>query len=273
MDIGKDIRFGPHTLRIRKQKDGFAGIVVGQHQLREAAAAPEQVYDLLIKRCGEQTPGFIGLEGARKRFLELFPAGFQDPDYIGQVKDYGERAYKLSASEQLRTLLPAEDVATNPDAGAIAVRVMQATQLLDRYSKAKLGDILRSDRAGDFLQIAADFANSDTQAACSALNRHFHADGVDGWVFLTYFPFLWAPDRHMFLKPDFTRRFAERIGHRFQHDYLPKPNPGTYASLLHMAQIVHTAVSDLDPQDNIDIHSFMWATIDYKDSDVGPPKA
>lgn len=76
------------------------------------------------------------------------------------------------------------------------------------------------------------------------------------------------PDRHMFLKPAFTQAYAARIGHRFVHDYESTPNAATYVSLLHMTAETGNALADLDPADNIDLHSFMWVVMDYRDADV-----
>ena len=33
------------------------------------------------------------------------------------------------------------------------------------------------------------------------------------WTVATYLPFLWRPETHMFLKPEVTKDFAERVGH------------------------------------------------------------
>jgi hypothetical protein len=269
IDIAKDIKFGPNTLRIRKQNDGFAGIIVGQSGIREVAATAELVRELLIKRCGEQAPGFIGIEGARNRFLKLFPNGFSDAKFIGDGKFEGERAYKVLAADQFRQHLPLSKVSKSEDGGLIALKAMQKTNLLDQYTKAKLSDVLRGDKAVDFLRIAADFAEGEIVSACSAVNRRFKDAGVNTWVCLTYFPFLWLPEQHMFLKPEFTQTFAQRIGHRFEHDYQTRPNLETYLSLIQMTETVRASVIDLQPRDNIDIHSFMWATIEYRDSDVG----
>ena len=39
------------------------------------------------------------------------------------------------------------------------------------------------------------------------------------WTVATYLPFLWQPEKHMFLKPEVTKDFAARVGHRFATDY------------------------------------------------------
>ena len=39
---------------------------------------------------------------------------------------------------------------------------------------------------------------------------------------MTHLPFLWRPGTHMFLKPEVTKDFAARVGHRFASDYEPR---------------------------------------------------
>ncbi|MDZ4089408.1 MAG: hypothetical protein U1E69_21685 [Tabrizicola sp.] len=265
-----EVRVGAHRLRILKQRNGFAGIIVGRHKEQVTGTTALEVETRLRAMLAEEHPDFIGLDGARKRFLGLFPEGFTDPAYIGDSTT-GERHYKSKAAETLQRDVPVAGTFDTPDIGLAALRVMQQTNLLDPFSKAKLADVLRGPRAAEFLSIARSFAMGDTNAACRDLSRQFKAEGVASWVCLTYFPFLWLPDRHMFLKPTFTKAFATRIGHSFAHDYESAPNPETYASLLHMTAEVGNGLGDLDPADNIDLHSFMWVVMDYRDTDVMRP--
>ena len=60
------------------------------------------------------------------------------------------------------------------------------------------------------------------------LSKHDNAK----WTVVTYLPFLWRPEQHMFLKPVVTQDFAERVGHSFVHEYSPALEPDVYASLL-----------------------------------------
>ena len=262
-----EVRVGAHRLRILKQGNGFAGIIVGRHKEQVTGTTSLEVETRLRAMLAEEHPDFIGLDAARKRFLGLFPQGFADPAYIGD-RTQGERHYKTKAAETLQRDVPVAGPLDAPDTGLAALRVMQQTNLLDPFSKAKLADVLRGPRAPEFLSIARSFAMGDTDAACRELSRQFKPEGVASWVCLTYFPFLWLPDRHMFLKPAFTQAFAARIGHRFVHDYESTPNAETYLSLLHMTAETENALADLKPADNIDLHSFMWVVMDYRDSDV-----
>jgi hypothetical protein len=263
----KRIIFGKAELRIAQDKDGFVGIVAGRSAERFRGVDEATVIRALEGAVLSQSKEFVGLDGARQRFLALFPGGFTDPGYIGDQK-YGERAYKVAASNLLRDTLPLGSASRCEDAGRRALRVVQKTNVIDPYTKAKLADVLRGPRASEFLSICEEFTTGDVAAACERLSRGgFASEGVNKWVCLTYLPFLWRPDLHMFLKPEFTRGYAERIGHRFQHDYETAPNPETYASLLDMTEQTRRHLADLGPDDNIDIHSFMWVVMDYPSAD------
>lgn len=261
-----EIRVGSHTLRILKQGSGFVGIIVGRHKEQLTGATALEVETRLRAKLAEDHPDFIGLDGARRRFLHLFPGGFSDPAYIGD-HSRGERHYKAKAAAMLQREVPLAGPSATDD-GLAALRIVQQTNLLDPFSKAKLADVLRSNRAPQFMSIVRSFAQGNVAEACDELVRQFKLEGIASWVCLTYFPFLWLPDRHMFLKPAFTKDYAARIGHRFLQDYESTPNAKTYASLQHMAAETGNSVADLKPADNIDLHSFMWVVMDYRDEDV-----
>ncbi|WP_156169340.1 hypothetical protein [Wenxinia marina] len=210
---------------------------------------------------GESAPAFFGYPGALQRFLALFPAGFSDPAYIGDRRS-GEAAYKRAAIERARSELPLNRWREVGAPGQTALRLFQATNLVDPYTKAKLADVLRSSDAVRFLSLSEALAHGDVSAACSGLVR-FRDAGLCKWTALTYLPFLWRPDAHFYLKPVFTLEFARRVGHAFVYEYESTPNPATYAALLDLVSQTRKAVDDLKPQDNVDIHSFMWAAINY----------
>ncbi|MFO1203043.1 MAG: hypothetical protein U1E58_10465 [Tabrizicola sp.] len=252
-----------------KQGEGFAGIIVGRHKERVLGSTHLEVETKLRAMVAADHPDFIGLDGSRARFLRLFPKAFADEALIGDRR-HGELRFKRDASALARELLPLdENHATLPDLAARAMRVFNASNLIaDRFTKAKLSEVLNSSRGATFVSLAAAFALGEVAESCRRIVRDFKDDGLATWPCLTYLPFLWRPDCHMFLKPTFTRLYAERIGHRFQHDYESAPNPTTYSSLLHMTSETANAIADLNPADNIDLHSFMWVVMDYSDADV-----
>ena len=83
--------------------------------------------------------------------------------------------------------------------------------------------------------------------------------------------FLWRPETHMFLKPEVTRDFAARVGHRFASDYEPRLKLDVYHSLLDLASETEQELADLKPRDRIDVHSFIWVVGDYKEH-IEPPR-
>jgi hypothetical protein len=148
----RQIKFGKAELRIATDKDGFVGIIVGQSTERFRGPEEATVLRALEAAVLAESKEFVGLEGARQRFLKLFPEGFADPAYIGDQK-HGERAYKLAASQLLRDTLPLGSANSYADAGLRALRVVQKTNIIDPFTKPKLATLLRGPRAPDFISI------------------------------------------------------------------------------------------------------------------------
>jgi len=67
------------------------------------------------------------------------------------------------------------------------------------------------------------------------------------WTVVTYLPFLWRPEAHMFLKPEVTKDFATRVGHRFASDYEPRLRLDVYQSLLDLVSETEQELADLEP--------------------------
>jgi hypothetical protein len=88
------------------------------------------------------------------------------------------------------------------------------------------------------------------------------------WTAITYLPFLWRPDLHMFLKPEVTKEFAERVGHRFAHVYAPALDMAVYECLLDLVRQTSEEIVDLHPRDHIDIGSFIWVAGAYTELDL-----
>ena len=81
----------------------------------------------------------------------------------------------------------------------------------------------------------------------------------------TYLPFLWRPETHMFLKPEVTKDFALRVGHRFAADYEARLETTVYESLLDLVSRTAAELADLKPRDRIDVQSFIWVIGSYKE--------
>jgi hypothetical protein len=85
---------------------------------------------------------------------------------------------------------------------------------------------------------------------------------------LTYLPFLWRPNRHMFLKPEVTDGFAQGVGHPFVHAYGASPEIGVYEGLLALAARTETEIAAFHPVDRIDVQSFILVVGAYTEKDA-----
>src|ERR1700730_15979046 len=103
----------------------------------------------------------------------------------------------------------------------------------------------------------------------NAIAKH----GALSWPIATYLPFLWDPEHHMFLKPNVTRDFAERIGHSFAYKYETHLDPPVYESLLELTSYTVAGIKSLEPADGIDVQSFIWVVGEYRDGDMPPHAA
>ncbi|HEX7874423.1 MAG TPA: hypothetical protein VF475_16035 [Sphingobium sp.] len=139
--------------------------------------------------------------------------------------------------------------------------------MLSPFEAARFRDTLQSETGGRFLRGAAAFATGDYDAGARAMAAAVQPHGRISWPILTYLPFLWDYERHMFLKPTVTADFADRVGHDFHHAYSPEPNAETYHSLLDLVDATRNAIASLEPRDNIDIQSFIWVVGEYREGD------
>jgi hypothetical protein len=73
---------------------------------------------------------------------------------------------------------------------------------------------------------------------------------------VTVWGFIAQPEKHIFLKPNVTRRAAEAYGHPFP--YASKPSWPVYRDLLGFAERIRKDNHDLRPRDMIDLQSFIW---------------
>jgi hypothetical protein len=201
----------------------------------------------------------------RRKFLRFFPGGFRDETYL----DW-ERNYKAEANERWNELLSERSFAAllktgaHQEAARRAVTIESRTNLLFSFEKMALRDAVRTPgSARRFAEALFEFLHaggSDQQRferwrdAVAGLPRR--QTRVLTWPLLTVFGFLAQPERHIFLKPNVTRRAAHQYG--FPFAYASRPNWETYASLLAFAEKVRTDQRDLRPRDMIDLQSFIW---------------
>ena len=206
-----------------------------------------------------------GPQRCRRKFLKFFPGGFRDETYISWEREYKWNAHlrwvETLDAPRMRALMKAgeyDELATR------AVTIESRTNLLFSFEKMALRDAVRTrDGARRFSAGLYDFLHgrgSEQQKferwieTVSELPRR--QTRVLTWPLVTVFGFIAQPDRHMFLKPNVTRRAASRYG--FEFDYRSKPSWDIYACLLAFAEQVRTDQRALHPKDMIDLQSFIW---------------
>jgi hypothetical protein len=74
----------------------------------------------------------------------------------------------------------------------------------------------------------------------------------------------------MYLKPEATKDFAERVGHKFANEYEARLALPVYESLLDLAAKTAAELAELKPRDRIDVQSFIWVVGDYKEGREQP---
>lgn len=254
---------GKTLFRVRKSGEVFKGVTIRDGQfvfppIEDASEA--EVWRLLDLELGKIHPHYIGFDGAKARFLSFFGQGFDGAGYCGE-----ERDYKRLAKEGLDEALPLARARSATSAGEAALSAFRATNLLSPFEQMRFQDALRGPRADAFVRAAARFAEGDIADGLRDMAATLAPHGCAKWTVMTYLPFLWRPDRHMFLKPQVTKDFAERVGHAFQHVYTPQADAEVYAALLDLVGATEREIIDLRPRDRIDIQSFIWVVADYRE--------
>ena len=135
--------------------------------------------------------------------------------------------------------------------------MFRATNLLSPFEKTRLQDVLRGTSADAFIRAAARFTTAPSQAALVDMERALKPHDAAKWTVVTYLPFLWRPGAHMFLKPEVTKDFAARVGHRLASGYDPRLRLDIYQSLLDLVAETEAELADLEPRDRIDVQSFI----------------
>jgi hypothetical protein len=202
---------------------------------------------------------------ARRKFLKLFPGGFQDESYLESERDAKWEAHEAWEERLSDGMYQAR--LEQGDFGAIAsdaIRIESRTNLLTSSEKLAVRDAVRSPEGArafatglhDWLYGAGEDAERFQRWCDVAAGLPRRQTRVPTWPLLTVFGFIARPYVHMFLKPRVTRQAALEYGYDF--GYETSPNWATYQSLLGFARRIKRDLRDLRPRDMIDVQSFIW---------------
>lgn len=208
---------------------------------------------------------FYGPEGCRRKFLKFFSGGFRDDTYLSWERDYKWNAHQKWVDElepaRMRAMMRAGE---HEEIARKAVGIESRTNLLFSFEKMALRDAVRTpDGARAFSEGLYELLHGRGSDE-ARFERWIDAVGrlprrqtrVLTWPLVTVFGFIAQPDRHMFLKPNVTRRAANMYG--FEFDYRSHPSWDIYACLLAFAEQVRKDQRALRPRDMIDLQSFIW---------------
>jgi len=250
------------TLRLVQTSSDFAGVIWsgGSKKFEVRGADADAIWDQLQSEVGRAGPNYFGYGGARKAFLHWFAGAFQSPAYLRD-----ERDYKVNAKRILEKAAPLELAATGSGFGEAILAAYRSLNLLYPIEKTRLQKLLRGADADSFVRAAARFALGDRKSALATMDKLLQPHDNARWTVVTFLPFLWSPDTEIFLKPEVTKEFASRVGHRFEHDYESALSLKVYESLLDMAGEIALNFQDLEPRDLIDVQSVIWIVGGYRD--------
>lgn len=264
MDTIRTENRGKFQFRLVRMKNSYAGVanrVAGGQIARIDGQDADDVWRRLLLAAGQASPDYFGFDGAVARFRQHCPAGFADPYYIAQERDYKDKARTTLD----RTLPLSAVLQGRRGLGEPASHVFNATNLVDPREKMPLARFLRGTDADQFVLAAARFTADGGETALRDMSTILRKHDLAKWTIASYLPFFWRPGQHMFLKPEVTKDFATRVGDRFVDDYEAALNIGVYRSLLDLATRTSQELTraGLPPHDNIDVQSFVWIVGKY----------
>jgi hypothetical protein len=200
---------------------------------------------------------------AKRRFLEKFPLGFQDPAYRAAERDYkvqaSERWAREMSREQLEPLLGAGEFA---EVAQRALKIEAQANLLDVFAKAALRNAAKAEpeafARGLVELVAGEAEMPDRFEGFAAMLDSLPQPKTQTfkWPIQTIFPFLADPRENLFLKPKVTQLAADRFG--FDLQYRPQPAWDVYARVLEFAKQLSQDLAELKPADLIDVQSFIY---------------
>ncbi len=201
------------------------------------------------------------LPGMIKSFYDVYPGGF-----YGEKQAEEERNYKVRASNACRDLLSAAacsdliDEANWIELSARVQTLVNMTNLIQgSFEKPKLLDALKvPDNARAFHLALADCLHGEGSPA-ERIGRFasvLEDLQLNKWTYATYFIFLHDREHCMFVKPTMLQISLEKS--QYPLVYESKPSARMYQQVLEFSAWLMSKISELNPRDMIDVHSFMW---------------
>ncbi len=218
----------------------------------------------------------LTLESLKQKFLNKFPAGFSDPLYFSDERDYKLAAHvkfqKLLGIEQIKGLLA---IGNRRELATKASQVLGAVNIISPYESAAFHDAMKDDDAvGRFFWALLHVLESEPISR-ESVEALFEVVGslpaekgrVASWPVATALLYLADPERFMFMKPDVTKEAAASLGFDLKYDV--KLGWTTYEALQRMGQVYLDLLRPLGARDFVDVQSFIYVTCDVPSKKSG----
>lgn len=212
---------------------------------------------------------------ALAKFHREFPKGFADQRYLQGERDYKDAAHalwlKLFGEGRGASLLKGDRI----DAVVEGIlEIESATNFLSKkFETAALMDALKDvPAARAFFAATLAFAEGPSSGTEETFTQLVKATAqlpaekgrVVTWPIVTVLPFCADPQRHVLVKPEVTKKAAQRMA--FDLHYDPKPNWKTYSAVMTLATKLLAQLKSQGARDFIDAQSFIWVVAEYPDS-------
>ena len=194
-------------------------------------------------------------------FMDRYPGGFHGDRYLNEEREYKVEAHELATDILSQAALERQlEKRAFGDVCRCALQTVNKTNLIFPNEKMALRNGLKpAKRKKTFAVALHGLLHGDKefrlrfQRFASVLDEV----GAAKWTVATYFPFLLYPDRHQFIKPKYSQNAARSCA--FDIKYTPKLSWRTYKQMLRFSEYLKSELAALEPRDNIDVQSFMWA--------------
>lgn len=199
------------------------------------------------------------IPGMIATFKQRYPGGFHD-----EQQSREERNYKVRAATEFQTLLGKTEFETLLRSGDHqslydrAARLIGLTNFIQGgHEKPIFLDGIKENRE-QYMAALYEFiwGDNDLESRFTEFLEFSKSVGLAKWTYVTYFLFLSAPERHMFVKPTMLTRSLEISQYPLEYD--PTPSYNQYRQILEFSEWLRVRISELEPRDMIDVHSFMW---------------
>lgn len=231
-------------------------------QKAEGAESRHRLLDNLIET-SQMVDDFVTIPMAIERFMEKYPNGFEDADFIKSAREANMRGQKLCAQ-----LLSQDEISRLIADGSFdavcdrARHVETSTSLLTKSERKALHEAIELPACQKLFSLALADLLYGTETEEARFKHFLRTLGIlelNKWQFATLFSFIRHPQQSAFIKPSAIQNAAKALCWRI--NYKPEPNWKTYDAVARLYSYVRANLIEegMMPRDLIDVQAFIWS--------------